>query len=56
MYSQMVARFLESQGRKDQALEVATDMDYRFELAISLGMDKLHIANDIALEKEKQGA
>lgn len=37
-----VARFLESRGMVEDALEVATDPDYRFELAIQLG--KLEIA------------
>ncbi|KAK3002757.1 hypothetical protein RJ639_019894, partial [Escallonia herrerae] len=41
-----VARFLESRGMIEDALEVATDPDYRFELAIQLG--KLDIAKDIA--------
>ncbi|XP_031090866.1 coatomer subunit beta'-2-like [Ipomoea triloba] len=42
-----VARFLESRGMVEEALEVATDPDYRFELAIQLG--KLDIAKEIAL-------
>ncbi|KAK6153692.1 hypothetical protein DH2020_013331 [Rehmannia glutinosa] len=41
-----VARFLESRGMIEDALEVATDPDYRFELAIQLG--KLEIAKEIA--------
>ncbi|XP_042049363.1 coatomer subunit beta'-1-like [Salvia splendens] len=41
-----VARFLESRGMIEDALEVATDPDYRFELAIQLG--KLAIAKEIA--------
>ncbi|WOG99222.1 hypothetical protein DCAR_0518570 [Daucus carota subsp. sativus] len=41
-----VARFLESRGMVEDALEVATDSDYRFELAIQLG--KLQIAQEIA--------
>jgi len=32
-----VARFLESRGMIEDALEVATDPDYRFDLAIQLG-------------------
>lgn len=32
-----MARFLESRGMIEEALEVATDPDYRFELAIQLG-------------------
>ncbi|XP_075100485.1 coatomer subunit beta'-1 isoform X2 [Nicotiana tabacum] len=42
-----VARFLESRGMISEALEVATDPDYRFELAIQLG--KLEIAKEIAV-------
>ncbi|XP_047950692.1 coatomer subunit beta'-2 [Salvia hispanica] len=41
-----VARFLESRGMIEDALEIATDPDYRFELAIQLG--KLAIAKEIA--------
>ncbi|KAE9453448.1 hypothetical protein C3L33_14624, partial [Rhododendron williamsianum] len=41
-----VARFLESRGSIEEALEVATDPDYRFELAIQLG--KLDVAKEIA--------
>ncbi|THG10116.1 hypothetical protein TEA_000772 [Camellia sinensis var. sinensis] len=41
-----VARFLESRGMIEDALEVATDPDYRFELAIQLG--KLDVAKEIA--------
>ena len=37
-----MARFLESRGMVAEALEVATDPDYRFELAIQLG--RLEIA------------
>ena len=32
-----VARFLESRGMIEDALEVATDPDYRFDLAMQLG-------------------
>ncbi|KAL6519562.1 Cullin-associated NEDD8-dissociated protein 1 [Orobanche hederae] len=39
-----VAHFLESRGMIEDALEVATDPDYRFKLAINLG--KLEIAKD----------
>lgn len=42
MIPRSVARFLESRGMIEEALEVATDADYRFELAIQLG--KLEIA------------
>ena len=41
-----IARFLEGQGQKELALEVATDSDHRFDLALSLG--NLPIALDIA--------
>lgn len=37
-----VAHFLESRGMVKDALEVATDPDYRFDLSIQLG--KLEIA------------
>ena len=32
-----VARFLESRGMLEDALEVATDLDYKFDLAVQLG-------------------
>ena len=41
-----IARFLEGQGQKELALEVATDQEHRFDLALSLG--NLPIALDIA--------
>lgn len=41
-----VAHFLESRGMTEDALEVATDPDYRFELAIQLG--RLEIAKVIS--------
>ncbi|KAA3489303.1 coatomer subunit beta'-2-like [Gossypium australe] len=47
-----VARFLESRGMIEDALEVATDPDYRFELAIQLG--KLEIAREIAAEVQSE--
>ncbi|KAI3712040.1 hypothetical protein L1987_70589 [Smallanthus sonchifolius] len=47
-----VAHFLESRGMVEEAMEVATDPDYRFELAIQLG--KLEIAKDIALVAESE--
>jgi hypothetical protein len=37
-----VARFLETRGKLDEALEIATDSDYKFDLAVQLG--KLEIA------------
>ncbi|KAL6584698.1 hypothetical protein OROMI_003987 [Orobanche minor] len=47
-----VAHFLESRGMIEDALEVATDPDYRFELAINLG--KLEIAKDIATSAQSE--
>ncbi|KAJ0528081.1 putative transcription factor WD40-like family [Helianthus annuus] len=47
-----VARFLESRGMIEEALEVSTDPDYKFELAIQLG--KLEIAKDIALVAQSE--
>jgi len=41
-----IAQFLDSQGLKEQALEVSIDPDHRFELAVQLG--KLEVALDIA--------
>ena len=41
-----IARFLEGQGQKEMALEVATDPELRFDLALALG--DLSIALDIA--------
>ena len=41
-----IARFLEGQGQRELALEVATDSEHRFDLALSLG--NLPIALDIA--------
>lgn len=40
--SSSVAHFLESRGMLEDALEVATDPNYRFDLAVQLG--KLEIA------------
>ncbi|KAL1107903.1 hypothetical protein V6Z11_D03G077200 [Gossypium hirsutum] len=47
-----VAQFLESQGMIEDALEVATDPDYRFDLAMQLG--KLEIAKEIATEAQSE--
>ncbi|XP_022948530.1 coatomer subunit beta'-2-like [Cucurbita moschata] len=47
-----VARFLESRGMIEEALEVATDLDYRFDLAIQLG--RLEIAKEIAVEVQSE--
>eukprot|EP00667_Euglena_gracilis_P003481 EG_transcript_3495 len=41
-----IARFLDAQGQKQIALEVSTDDEHRFELAIQL--KKLEVAQDIA--------
>ena len=41
-----MAKFLEAQGQTEDALRVATDPDYRFELAVQLG--NLEIAQEIA--------
>ncbi len=43
-----IARFLEGQGYKAEALEVATDPEHRFELALSL--NELKIAQELARE------
>jgi coatomer subunit beta' len=47
-----VAQFLESQGHKDRALQVATDPDHKFDLAIQLG--RLEFAYDIAKESDSE--
>eukprot|EP00256_Glycine_max_P054726 XP_014621620.1 coatomer subunit beta'-2 [Glycine max] len=47
-----VAHFLESRGMIEDALEVATDPDYRFDLAIQLG--KLDVAKSIAIELQSE--
>ncbi|GMH15955.1 hypothetical protein Nepgr_017796 [Nepenthes gracilis] len=52
LHHNSVARFLESRGMIEDALEVATDPDYRFELAIQLG--KLEVANEIATEVQSE--
>eukprot|EP01026_Neomeris_dumetosa_P007818 TRINITY_DN12423_c0_g1_i4.p1 TRINITY_DN12423_c0_g1~~TRINITY_DN12423_c0_g1_i4.p1 ORF type:complete len:889 (+),score=158.35 TRINITY_DN12423_c0_g1_i4:94-2760(+) len=45
-----VAKFLEGRGFPEKALEVATDPDYKFELALSLG--RLDLARSIVEESE----
>ncbi|KAJ2902174.1 hypothetical protein MKZ38_000972 [Zalerion maritima] len=45
-----VARFLEGQGHKDLALEVATDPEHKFELALAL--NQLDTALDLAKEAD----
>lgn len=47
-----IARFLEGQGHKDLALEVATDPEHKFELALALG--HLSIALDLAREADAE--
>ncbi|XP_047316950.1 coatomer subunit beta'-2 [Impatiens glandulifera] len=47
-----VARFLESRGMVEDALEVATDPDYKFELSIQLG--KLDVAKEIAAVSQSE--
>lgn len=47
-----IARFLEGQGYKELALDVATDPEHRFELALSLG--NLPIALDIARDADAE--
>ncbi|KKY20946.1 putative copi vesicle coat beta [Phaeomoniella chlamydospora] len=46
-----IARFLEGQGYKSEALEVATDPEHRFELALSLS--NLAVALEIAKEVDQ---
>lgn len=43
-----IARFLEGQGYKEQALEIATDAEHRFDLALSL--NRLDTALELARE------
>ncbi|CRK40579.1 hypothetical protein BN1723_004831 [Verticillium longisporum] len=45
-----IARFLEGQGHKELALEVATDSEHKFELA--LGLNQLDIALELAREAD----
>ncbi|KAJ3206133.1 Coatomer subunit beta' [Dinochytrium kinnereticum] len=47
-----VARFLEAQNMKEEALEVSTDLEHKFDLAIQLG--RLTIAHDIAREVDRE--
>uniref|UniRef100_A0A804PHP7 Coatomer subunit beta' n=1 Tax=Zea mays TaxID=4577 RepID=A0A804PHP7_MAIZE len=47
-----VARFLESRGMLEEALEIATDTNYRFDLAVQLG--RLEIAKVIATEVQSE--
>lgn len=45
-----IARFLEGQGHKELALEVATDSEHKFELALALG--QLPVALELAREAD----
>uniref|UniRef100_A0A0D6QYI2 Coatomer subunit beta' n=1 Tax=Araucaria cunninghamii TaxID=56994 RepID=A0A0D6QYI2_ARACU len=47
-----VARFLESRGMLEEALEVAVDPDYKFDLAVQLG--RLGVAQEIAVESQSE--
>ena len=47
-----IARFLEAQDLKELALEVSTDSEQKFDLAINLG--KLDIATEIARELDSE--
>ncbi|KAG8069621.1 hypothetical protein GUJ93_ZPchr0006g41678 [Zizania palustris] len=47
-----IAHFLESRGMLEEALEIATDADYRFDLAVQLG--KLEVAKSIAMEAQSE--
>ena len=48
-----IARFLESQGFKEEALTVSTDLDHKFELAVDLR--KMNVAHEVLVELEKKG-
>lgn len=49
-----VARFLESQGFKEEALAVTTDPDHKFDLALELGhIDVAHTLMDETAEEDK---
>jgi coatomer subunit beta' len=47
-----VAKFLETQGYKDQALEITTDEEQRFELAMQL--NKLDVAYQVAVKLDHE--
>ncbi|KAF4315505.1 hypothetical protein JM18_008719 [Phytophthora kernoviae] len=49
-----VARFLESQGFKEEALALSTDPDQKFDLAVQLA--KLDVARDIMLQEIDKGS
>lgn len=48
----MVARFLESQGFKEEALAVTTDPDHKFDLALELG--HVDVAHSLLLETPEE--
>lgn len=45
-----IARFLEGQGHKEWALEIATDPEHKFDLA--LGLNQLDLAHELAKESD----
>lgn len=47
-----MAQFLDAQGLKELALEITTDLDHKFDLAVQLG--KLDIALDIAKKSDSE--
>lgn len=47
-----VAKFLESQGFKEEAMAVTTDQDHKFDLALELGM--ITIAHELLLETPEE--
>eukprot|EP01088_Endostelium_zonatum_P017031 TRINITY_DN4844_c0_g2_i1.p1 TRINITY_DN4844_c0_g2~~TRINITY_DN4844_c0_g2_i1.p1 ORF type:complete len:867 (-),score=183.19 TRINITY_DN4844_c0_g2_i1:46-2646(-) len=47
-----IAHFLESQGLREEALRVTTELDHKFDLAIQLG--NLQLAHSIAKESDSQ--
>jgi len=47
-----VARFLESQGFKEEAFEVTTDLDHKFDLSIEL--NKIDLAHEILLKTPEE--
>lgn len=47
-----MAHFLESRGQTEKALQIATEPDYRFELAVSLS--RLDLALEIAEGSESE--
>ncbi|GAB4823453.1 hypothetical protein N2152v2_010499 [Parachlorella kessleri] len=47
-----IAKFLEAKGMPEEALEVATDADYKFDLAVTLG--RLELALDLAAESDSE--